>query len=84
MKKVLVFAALILTAGAAFAAGEVRAAKVVACENFNEFRDVNGVTMGVCGASSPNGKPRVLRSYVVAKVVNPSTDKTARVMVGYP
>jgi hypothetical protein len=83
MRKVLVIAALFLTAGTAFAAGEARVAKVVACENFNEFRDANGVTMGVCGASSPKGKPRILRSYVVTKVVNPSTDTTASVMVGY-
>jgi len=83
MRKVLTIAALILTAGTAFAAGEAKEAKPVACLNFNEFKDANGVTMGVCGATKPGGKVRVLRSYVVARVVDPSTDKTVSVMAGF-
>ena len=39
--------------------------------------------MGVCAPSKEGGKPRVLRSYVVAKVVNPATGKPESVMVGF-
>lgn len=83
MSKYLTIAALILTAGTAFAAGEAKEAKPVACANFNEFHDANGVTLGVCGATKPGGKSRVLRSYVVARVVNPATDKPEPIMVGW-
>lgn len=84
MKKSITFAvALVLTAGTAFAAGEAKEAKPVACLHFNEFKDANGVTMGVCGASKPGGKVRVLRSYVVTRVVDPTTDKPVAVLVGF-
>lgn len=83
MRKLLTIAALIMTAGTAFAAGEAKAPKVVACQNFNEFHDANGVTMGVCGATKPGGKVRILRSYVVTKVTDPSTEKPVPLMVGF-
>lgn len=83
MKKLLVIAALVLTAGSAFAAGE-RSAKVVACQVFDELKSASGAAMGVCASSKEGGKPRVLRSYVVTKVLNPTTGKADPVMVGYP
>lgn len=83
MRKVLMIAALILTAGTAFAAGEIREAKPIACAHFDEFKGATGSTMGVCAPSKEGGKPRVLRSYVVTKLVNPSTGKPESVMVGF-
>lgn len=83
MKRVLTIAALILTAGTAFAAGEAKAPKVTACQNFDEFRDANGVTMGVCGAKKPGGKVTYLRSYIVTKVINPATEKPEAILVGF-
>lgn len=82
-KNIKLIAALTLVAGTALAAGEAKAPKVVACQNFNEFHDSNGVTMGVCGATKPGGKPRFLRSYVVTKVIDPTTEKPVALMVGF-
>lgn len=84
MKKVLIVAAMFLTAGTAFAAGEARAPKVTACEVFDEFTTSSGAKMGMCEPAREGGKPRVIRSYVVASVVNPVTGKATRVLVGYP
>lgn len=83
MKRVLTIAALILTAGTATAAGEAKVPKVIACETFDEFRDANGATMGVCVAAKEGGKPRVVRSYVVTKVTNPATGKPQAILVGF-
>lgn len=83
MKKVLITALVLLTASTAFAAGQLKAPKVLACQNFNEFHDKNGVAIGMCGATKPGGKVRILGSYAIVKVVNPATDKAELVMVGF-
>lgn len=83
MKQALAIAALLLVAGSAYAEGK-REAKPLACLNFNEFRDANGVTMGVCGASKPGGKPRYLRTFQIVSIVNPETEKAVKTMVGFP
>lgn len=87
MKKLLVIAALVLTAGTAFAAGADKAAKVVACQNFTIAKLDNGATMGVCSGSAEGmgrkgKKPRFLTSYTVAKVADPS-GALVSVLVGF-
>lgn len=83
MKKALMIAALVLTAGTAYAAGE-RSPKVVACQVFDELKSASGATMGLCASTKEGGKPRVLRSYVVTRVLNPATGKAESVLVGFP
>lgn len=83
MNKLLIVAALVLTAGTAFAASEAKPAKLVTCEQFSLLKTDQGPTIGMCQPSKPGGKPRYLRSYVVVKVVNPATELPVTAMVGY-
>lgn len=76
--------ALLLCSASALAAGEVaKKARPVACENYNVFKDANGVELGICGAAKPGGKASVLRSFSVATVIDPTTDKPVKVLVGF-
>lgn len=83
MNRFLIAAALVFATGAAYAAGEIKAPKLASCSNFNVFKGDNGVTMGVCGPTKQGGKPKFLRSFVVVKVVDPSTNAATPVMVGF-
>lgn len=81
MKKVLMIAALILTAGSAYAAGE-RVARPVACLNYSIAKLADGSEVGMC--QSAKGKPRLVRSFVVTKVKNPETGAADSILVGFP
>lgn len=84
MKRTLIIAAMVLSPVAAFAAGESsKPAKPVACQSFTTAKTVDGAEIGICGATREGGKATFLRSFAVATVVDPSTDKPVRVLVGF-
>ena len=73
-----------LLALSSVASAEEKAIRPVSCSNFTEATTTDGAKVGICGATSPKGKARFLRSYQIVSVVDPSTDKPVRVMVGLP
>lgn len=81
MKKVLMTIGVLLVAGGAYAAGE-REARPVACMNYSVAKLADGSEVGMC--QSAKGKPRLVRSFVVAKVKQPETGSYANVLVGFP
>ena len=83
MRSFIIATALALATVATVQAAERKEPRVVACSNFNTFKDAQGVTLGVCGAKRPGGKVTYLGSFQVVSVINPSTDKAERLMVGF-
>lgn len=82
MKSALLSAAILLVAGTSFAAGELKASKVVACQEFTTAKLADGTYVGVCQREGK--KPRFLTSFTIAKVSNPSTRAVESVLVGFP
>ena len=82
-KYIALAAGLILGTVATTQAAQPKEPRVVACSNFDTFTDAHGVTIGVCGAKKPGGKVTYLGSYQVVSVINPATDKPAKLMVGF-
>lgn len=64
-------------------AAEPKQPRVVACQNFNTFKDSSGVELGVCGAKKSGGKVTYLGSFQVVTLVNPATDRAERLLVGF-
>lgn len=83
MNRITAIVALSLVSSLAFAAGAAKKARPMACENFDVFKDANGVEIGVCGATKPGGRASTLRSFAVATVIDPTTDKPVKVLVGF-
>jgi hypothetical protein len=51
---------------------------------FSEATLSDGGKVGVCAPTKEGGKPAYLRSYQVVSVLNPSTGKAERLMIGFP
>ncbi len=66
------------------AMAETKPAKPRTCAVFSEATTTGGGKLGVCAPTREGGKPAYLRSYSVVSVVNPSTGKVERLMVGFP
>ncbi len=81
MPKALIVLALLLPA---VASAETKPAKPKTCTVFSEATLTSGAKVGVCAPTRDGGKPAYLRSYSVVSVMNPSTGKAERVMVGFP
>ncbi len=77
----LLCAALLFVAGSAVAA-EAREARPVACLDYSIAKLSDGSTVGMCAGKGK--RPKLLRGYTVAKVVNPETGAIASVLVGFP
>lgn len=74
---------LLLAFSSVASAEEPKQAKPVACANFTEATTSDGAKIGICGAATPKGKARFLRSYQIVSVIDPHTDKLSRLMVGF-
>jgi hypothetical protein len=72
--------ALILCSATAFAAGEARQARPVACADYSIAKTDKG-DVALC--ISAKGKPSVLRSFAIASLTDPSTGSTVKVAVGF-
>jgi hypothetical protein len=83
MKLIKLVLAVLLCSTVAYAAGEARAPKPFACQDFTTARTPGGAEIGFCAPSKPDGKPTLLRSFSVATVTDPATSKPVRVMVGF-
>ena len=68
----------------AVAWAETKPAKPRTCAVFTEATLSDGSKVGVCAPTREGGKPAYLRTYQVVSVVNPSTGKAERLMVGFP
>jgi hypothetical protein len=80
MSKTVIILALLLPA---VASAEAKPAKPKTCQVFSEATLTSGAKVGVCAPTREGGKPAYLRSYSVVSVVNPSTGKVERLMVGF-
>lgn len=68
----------------AVASAETKPAKAKTCAVFSEATLSDGGKVGVCAPTKEGGKPVYLRSYQVVSVLNPSTGKVERLMIGFP
>jgi len=82
MNRFAIAAALVLATGTAFAA-EAREARPVACADYSIAKTADGSTIGMC-AGRKGKKPRLMRSFAMAKVVDPDTGASTNLLVGYP
>lgn len=65
------------------ARAEGKPAKPKSCQVFSEATLTNGAKVGVCAPTKEVGKPSYLRSYQIVSVVNPTTGKSERLMIGF-
>lgn len=65
------------------ALAETKAAKPKTCSVFTEATLTSGAKVGVCAPTKEGGKPAYLRSYQIVSVLNPSTGKVERLMLGF-
>lgn len=82
MSKALTIAALVLFAGTAYAA-EVREARPVACLDYSVAKLPDGSSVAMC-VGKKGKKPRLLRSFAMAKVTDPDTGVSVPMIVGFP
>lgn len=75
---------IIIMAAATTHAAEPHEAKPVACLYYSIANLTDGSSVGICEATKAGGKPRVLRDFSETTVLNKSTGKTVKMLVGFP
>jgi hypothetical protein len=72
-----------LLALSSVASADEKVIKPVSCLNFTEATTTDGAKVGICAPATARGKARFLRTYQIVSVVDPTTDKPVKLMVGF-